>query len=116
MSGQRDVFLVGATQFFLGILGASVFPKVITPPPGCSEMQLRLIGASGSTVQILPNAISGASVGGATAVVGGYPLVTGEQFPINGPACFYLAATGATATIGIAFWFSSPSTFGPTLA
>lgn len=106
---QNAIFGLGATQLVLGTLGASVFPTVIRPPVGCVGIQLKLLGAAGSTVQILPNAISGASIGGATAIttIGGYPLVTGEMYPLEGPACFYLAATGATATVAINFRFSA---------
>lgn len=105
---MKDAYYMGGTQMVLGTLGASVFPTRIVPPPGCVGMQLKLLGASGSTVQILPNAASGASIGGATAIttVGGYPLVTSEMHPIYGPAAFYLAATGATATVAIMFRYS----------
>jgi len=81
---------------------------VITPPEGCVGMQFKLLGAAGATVQILPNkGASGVSIGGATAAVAGYPLVTGEMYPVYGPAKFYLATTGSSATVACNFFFSS---------
>lgn len=106
---QNDVFCMGATQVVVGILGASVFPTRIQPPAGTVGMQLKLLGAAGSTVQVLPNLVSGATIGGATAIttVPGYPLVTGEMYPVPGPASFYLGCTGATATVAVLFQFSA---------
>lgn len=103
---QRAYFF-GATQMILGTLGASVFPSLIRSPSGCVGGQMVLLGASGSTVQVLPNAVSGASVGGGTAIttLGGYPITTSQTFTWDGPAAFYLAATGATATVAINFKF-----------
>lgn len=114
-NSQNEVYVMGGTQMVLGTLGASVFPTLVSPPSGCVGIQYKLLGAAGSTVQIVPNAISGASIGGATAIttIGGYPLVTSETSPIIGPASFYLAATGATATVALNFLFSSG---GATLA
>jgi hypothetical protein len=109
MSGQRDAYLVGATQIVIGTLSSSLHPYLLTPPPGCCAVQLKLLGASGSTVQILPNAASGATIAGASQAIGGWPLVsaTVEPFPIMGPAAFYIGCSGATATVAALFWFSS---------
>lgn len=102
---------MGATVITIGTLGASVFPFKLTSPAGCIGGQIKLLGAAGSTVQILPNAISGVSIGGATAggssLTAGYPLVTQEMFPWYGPATFYIAATGATATVSALFEYTS---------
>lgn len=114
---QNEVFFMGGTVITIGILGAATFPYKITSPPGCIGGQIKLLGAVGSTVQILPNAVSGSTIGGATSLIGGsltgYPLVTSEMFPWYGPANFYLACTGATATIAACFEFTSG---GATLA
>lgn len=110
---QHDAYGLGATQITLGVLGASVFPTVFKCPSGVCGVQFKLLGAAGSTVQILPTAIVGATVGGATAVIAGYPLVTGEMYPIDGPSSFYIAATGATATVAALFIYSAQ---GVTLA
>lgn len=105
---------LGATQMVLGTLGASVFPTLVRPPSGCVGGQMRLLGAAGSTVQILPNAVAGLNIGGATALVGGYPIypngTNNTDFYWDGPNAFYLAATGATATVAIVFQFSAGAT------
>ena len=107
---QNEAFVLGATVVTLGTLGASTFPTRIQPPPSCIGLQMKLMGAAGSTVQILPNYISGQTVSGATAAIAGYPLVTTEMQPIYGPANFYLAATGATATVAILFKLTAGAT------
>lgn len=109
MSMQNEIYFMGATQIPLSVLGASVFPTQIKPPQFCVGMQYKII-TGGGTVQILPNAIANQTISGATAVIGGYPLVTGEMYPIVGPAAFYIAATGATATVALNFFFSSGAT------
>jgi len=109
----QAIFGMGATQIALNVLGASVFPTLIKPPAYCAGGMLKLITvAAGATVQILPNAISGASIGGATAIttVGGYPLVTGEMYPWHGPAAFYIAASGSSATIALNFYLTAGCT------
>ena len=103
---QNDVNYMGATLLNLGILGATIFPYQVKPPPGCVGMQIKLM-STGSTVQILPNNIAGGSVGGATAVINGYPLVATEMYPIPGPAAFYLGCTGSSATVAANFFFSA---------
>lgn len=107
--GQNDICTIGATQMILGTLGSSVFPTVFSVPAGCVGVQLKLIGASGSSVCILPNAVSGKTISGATALtaIQGYPLVSGEMYPIMGPAQFYLGCAGASATIAVNLFFSS---------
>lgn len=110
-----QVYFKGATQIILGVLGASVFPYKFSAPSGCIGGQLKILGAAGSTIQVIPNAVSGASVGGATAIttMGGYPLDSGEIFPWYGPANFYLACTGVTGTVAACFEYTAG---GATLA
>jgi len=114
---QNQVHFMGATVITIGTLGAATFPYKFTSPPGCIGGQIKLMGAAGSTVQIFPNAVSGATIGGATSLIGtsltGYPLVTSEMFPWYGPANFYLACTGATATVAVCFEYTAG---GATLA
>lgn len=105
---------LGATQLVLGTLGASVFPTLVKPPANCVGGQMRMLGAAGSTVQILPNTIAGLNIAGATAIVGGYPIyptgTNNTDFYWDGPNAFYLAATGATATVAIVFQLSAGAT------
>jgi hypothetical protein len=117
MSYQNEAWIMGATQVIVPTLGASVFPTKITSPPGTVGHQMKLLGAAGSTVHILPNSMTSINVAmisnGASAI--GYPLnaVGSENTMIYGPANFYLAASGATATVAITFRFSAN---GATLA
>lgn len=107
---QSEASVLGATVITLGTLGASLFPTRIQPPSGCIGLEMKLLGAAGSTVQVLPNYLSGKTVAGATAAIEGYPLVTGEMYPIYGGANFFLAATGATATVAMIFKYTSGAT------
>lgn len=110
-TGVMNTGHMGGTMLTLAALGASVFPTKITPPPGCAG---GFIYAQSGTVSILPDAVSGASVGGATAygstITTGYFLPTGPNAAIawNGPAAFYIAAAGV-ATVAVLFRFSETS-------
>ena len=105
---QVDTRIIGATQFYVGVQGSSVFPTVIKQPAGSFGGQFKILGAAGSTVQIGPLSLSGgASVGGSTNAVSGYPVGTSEIFQWNGPASFYLYASGATATIAMTFNYTN---------
>jgi hypothetical protein len=112
-STQMDTFVIGATQITLGILGASVFPTVLKSPSfSGGQIIVGTLGA-GATVQVLPTAVSGASIGGATAVgasIAGWPLSTTVGFTWEGPAAFYVAATGGTSVINCLFKYSAGAT------
>jgi hypothetical protein len=110
---MNQAFAFGATQIPLVPLSGTTFPTLIKPPAGCCGGQMKLVAVTtGATIQILPNQVAGISIGGATAVtgLGGYPLVTGEMYPWNGPAAFWLAASGASATVAINFLFTAGAT------
>ena len=107
---QNDTYVMGATVLTLGTLGASLFPTKIIPPANAVGFQMKLLGASGSTVQILPNYIPGQTVGGATAIIAGYPITTTDLSPVYGPAAFYMAATGATATVAFTWRLTAGAT------
>ena len=104
---QNQVNFIGATQITINALGASSFPFKFSAPAGCIGGQLKLM--TGTTVAICPNAISGASIGGATAIttIGGYYLPTTEMYPFYGPANFYLATTSATAVISANIFYTA---------
>lgn len=103
--GQENVYAMGATQITCGILGASVFPTKITAPNGCIGMDIAYV--SGGSVQILPNALSGKTISGATAALTGWPL-TATPYSISGPASFYVAWAGSSqAIVSVNFKFSS---------
>lgn len=112
-SAQTDSYALGATQITLGVLSGTLFPTLIKSPSlSGGRLQLQTLGA-GATVQILPLAMAGATVGGATQVGAsliGWPLVVATPVTFNGPAAFYLACTGATSIVSILFDYSAGAT------
>jgi hypothetical protein len=109
-SAQNDTFLLGGTLITLGQLGASVFPTIVKSPSiSGGQMTVHTLG-SGATVQILPIAVAGASIGGATAVgasLVGYPFSSSDIISWVGPASFYLASTGAASVVKVLFEYSA---------
>lgn len=106
-----DVYALGATQFALGPLGASLFPTLVKPPQYCVGGYVQRI--SGGTLEVLPNELSGKVISGATA--GGLGFILGGSlaaYAFEGPAAFYLAASGSTAVAGIMWKMSSGATLG----
>lgn len=106
---QNDVYFMGATQMNIGIIGASLFPTKITPPQYCVGGFIQRI--SGGTLEILPSELSGKTISGATA--GGLGFIMGGSlmaYAFEGPASFYIAATGSTAVAGIMWKFSTGAT------
>jgi hypothetical protein len=102
---QNDAFILGATKINVGTLGASNFPVKVIAPAGVVGGYLKW--ASGGSLEIMPQGIVGASIGGATTAGLGYLLGVTESYPFTGPACFYLAATGSTAVAYLNWHFSA---------
>lgn len=92
---QSKVFAVGATRVNIGL---SAIIKV-SPAAYCGSLSFKMI-SSGGTLEIvpLPIALTGSSASGWGM---GYPVGGTEAVNVPGPAAFYLAATGATATIAV---------------
>lgn len=112
-SVQNDAYALGATQITLAALGASVFPTMVkSPSMGGGQIIVGTLG-SGATVQILPLAISGASIGGATAVgasIAGFPISATVGYSWEGPAAFYIASTTAASIVSCVFKYSAGAT------
>ena len=89
MAGGNDrCYGFGATQISVGI---SATAKII-PPPGALGGFFHIQGAGGSC----------AIVNGASQVAStGYLMSTTEVVQMEGPATFYIAASGVTTVIGI---------------
>jgi hypothetical protein len=112
MSAQNDTFAMGGTLMTIGVLGASVFPTMVKSPFSGGQFYIDTLG-SGATIQILPTAVSGASIGGATAAgasVSGYGIGPSQVISWVGPAAFYLACTGATSKIAMLLEYSAGAT------
>jgi len=86
MSNRDDVYTPFASRITVGL--SSILQ--ITPIAGQNCLVLK--GISISTLEI----------GGASLTWGqGYPLSSGEALSWNGSGSFYLAASGATATVAL---------------
>lgn len=106
MSGQRDVYVVGATRVSIG---QSQIIRV-TPPPGAAQTNLKYI--SGGSLEIVQPALSGASTSTAGGWGTGYLVGTSEVVQMPGPATFYLSCgvAGATTVACLAWGFSAGAT------
>lgn len=101
MSGQRDVYSMGATRYSVG---TSQILR-LAPLPGAAMSVLKYI--SGGSLEIVNPVLSGASTAAASGWGAGYLMGTTETMPIYGPAVFYLAASGATCVVALATGFSA---------
>lgn len=90
MATQSDVYSAGSTRISVGL---SAIIKV-TPLQYQQLSQLKIF-SGGGTLEVVPTpiALSGSSAAGWGL---GYPVGASEVVTMNGPAVFYLAATGAT--------------------
>ena len=97
MATQSEVLAAGATLFYVGL---SALIKV-APAPFTFGMYLKNV-AGGGTLELapIPNGYS-LSGSGCTGWGGGYPIAAGETIALDGPATFYLAASGATMTVAL---------------
>ena len=66
---QNQTKFIGGTQLIINALGASVFPYKFQTGNGAAGGMIQLV--TGATTFIVPNAVSGASIGGATALGAG---------------------------------------------
>lgn len=105
---QKEIFGLGATVVSLTAMDGTHFPTKISPPAGCAGFFMKVL--TGASTGILPNAVSGASMAGATTITG-YHLPVGTDYRIDGPAVFYLGAM-ATSTVQFCFWFSQGASLG----
>lgn len=104
-----DLTVLGATKIVVGLSQIVRF----TPPAYCNGYQFKLITTTaGGTLEIVPPAFSGSSsLAGASGGWGqGYALASNEVVPVQGPAMFYMAASGVTQTVAVMFGFTSGAT------
>lgn len=87
---QNDIAILGATVFAIGTSQVLKF----TTGPNIAQTTLRY--RSGGSLEIVPIQLSGGSTGTSLSWTFGYMLGTTEPFLIDGPATYYLAASGAT--------------------
>lgn len=99
---QSQVAAYGATQIAVGL------SAIIRVKPNANQYggYFKINGAAGGSLEVvpLPIALTGTSAAGWGA---GYLVGTSEVFALQGPATFYLAATGATIVIAFAPGYTS---------
>lgn len=105
---QNQTHVIGGTLLTLRPLGASVFPTAFVSGPNVMGGMIKL--QTGGTAVILPNAIVGATIAGATAFIEGYPLSASMPISWVGPANFYVGAAGATCTVGALLYYGTGAT------
>lgn len=103
MARESDAALVGATRIAVGL---SAIIK-ISPYSNAIMTQLKYISGGSCEVVNVPVALTGSSAAGWGA---GFLMPSNDAsmfVPINGPATFYLAASGSTSIIGMLTSYSS---------
>ncbi len=106
MAEQRNIYGYGSTQIAVGL------SQVIRIQPSAGEWAEQFKYLSGGSLEIVPIQLSGSSTAAGGAWGKGYLMGTSEVFPqagSPGPAVFYLAATGATAIIGMVIGYTEGS-------
>lgn len=106
--GQLRTCYMGGTIMNLGGVTAAIQPTRFLAPPNCVGGELRRL--SGGSLEIMPNVIAGGSIGGASASGTGYLIGISQIISWEGPAAFYLAATGATVVVSALMKFSDGAT------
>lgn len=104
-SSYDSIWGVTTGQFVLPV-GTTVAQYVNTANiPGCNSVQLKY--HSGGTLQIFGTrngtTLSANQLGALGASTNGYYFGTSEVLSMDGPVCFYLAATGATTFVSFIF-------------
>lgn len=107
---QNDIISVGVTQIPVG-LSAIVAVRPTAYAYGRNFKIHPNSGASG--ILEIVSSPEGASLSGAGATGwgGGYPLGGGEAVTLDGPATFYLAATGQTMIAAVILGKTAGATF-----
>lgn len=100
MQSNLRTYAVSATQLVIGLSAITRF----VPPQFMLDGQLG-IRAGGGTLEIVPIPAS-LNAGWGT----GYHVGSSERVQLDGPATFYLAATGATMTAEVIIKYSSGAT------
>jgi hypothetical protein len=105
---QNQTHVIGATQFTINALGASVFPTLFQSGPNSMGGMIQLV--TGASTFIMPNTIAGASIAGATAGMAGWLLSTATPWQWTGPAKFFISTTSATAVIAAQIFYGAGAT------
>lgn len=100
-----------STQLYMSGLGATRIPvglsQVIRLQMGDYQTVSAFKIISGGTLEIVKPQLSGTSTAAGSAWGTGYPVGTSEVVAVNGPAVYYLAATGTTVVVGALIGYTS---------
>lgn len=104
-----------STQMYMSGLGATRIAVGLSQVLRLSMGDYQTVSAfkivSGGTLEIVKPQFSGTSTAAGAAWGTGYPLGATEVVAVNGPAVYYLAASGATVVVGAMIGY----TYGVTL-
>jgi hypothetical protein len=89
-------------------LASGVFPVQVIPPAYCVGGEVRRV--SGGSLEIMPSVVSGGSIGGATVPGVGYLIGSSQVLSWEGPAAFFLGASGSTCIASVLFKYAAGST------
>jgi len=110
-SSFDSVFRFGCTTIAIPV-GVTTNAVYFGLEPNLVRSTIEYVGAGGSLIAIGVN--YGATLAGATLASAGYYQVDPvSPFVIEGPACFYLAALGATAVASVRRDFNQGASFAP---
>lgn len=106
-STQNEIMVVGATQIPVGL------SAIIAVRPTAYEYGVGIkISSGGGTLEIAPTPIGYSLSGtGCTGWGAGYSIGGAEAVSIQGPATFYLQATGATMIAAVLIGRTAGATF-----
>ncbi len=93
MSTQLYMTGLGATQISVGL------SQVIRFKMGDYQTVSAIKILSGGSLEVVPPQFSGSSTAAGNAWTKGYLVGASEVIAINGPAVFYLAASGSTVVV-----------------
>ncbi len=103
---SQNIGLIGASLFNVGL---SAIVKV-SAGPYVSATSIKIFSGGGTLEIVMPNlTLSGT---GATGWGLGYAISANETVMFDGPATYYLAATGATMRCSQLIGYSSGATIG----
>ncbi len=105
-SSQNETFGLGGTKLIVG--PGATLALYVKAPPFASGQVLKYF--TGGSLEIVNAPEGGTLTAAQLATVGlgaGYLMGNNEAFSIEGPARYYLMATGATVTAYLAFSLSS---------
>ncbi len=106
MATQYEASVIGATHVVVGLsMTVAIYPTIY-----CFAQNLKILSGGGTLEIITPGTTLGPGTG-ATGWGTGYPIGANEVISWDGPARFYLAATGATMIASLVYTETAGASF-----